>query len=210
MNIAVDIDSTLYDFESPCREKWIELANERNDTTLFRGAYVPWVEWRSPADACGLAPWIEVINRVHDDDMILSQTPYSGAVDTLKALAEQYSILYISNRATERYAATADWLFQNDFPDGKLICNEHHDKKDAITHCQYLIDDRPKTLVEFVYDYHWRAKYGPNMNQRKAFGLMFEYNRSLTDIPNLYLAPSWKGIAHYLVEKDVLKGAVHA
>lgn len=141
--------------------------------------------------------------------MIAGRTPYDGAVDTLKALAEEHELLYISNRATERYAATADWLFQWDFPDGKLICS-HDDKQQAMVHCQYLIDDRPKTLVDFVYDYHWRAKHGPNMNTRKAFGLMFEYNRGLTDIPNVYLAPTWKGIGHYLVEKIALKEPTHA
>lgn len=208
--VAVDIDSTLYDFETPCRQKFLELGVSTGDKSLFRGAYVPWVEWRSPADACGLEKWIEVINLVHDDDMIASMIPFEGAVDTLTALAEQHRLLYVSNRATERYAATADWLFSNDFPDGKLVCNDHHDKRDAITHCQYLIDDRPKTLVEFVFDYHWRAKHGPNMAPRKAFGLMFEYNRALTDIPNIYLAPSWNGLAHYLTDKGVLKEVTHA
>lgn len=208
--IAVDLDSTLYDFESPAREKFLELANERDDKTLLRGVYVPWVEWRSPADATGIDNWLEVIRRVHDDECISEQTPYKGAVETLQALAETHNLIYISNRATERYQATFDWLSDWEFPidgDHKLVCTAE-DKMPYIAKCQYLIDDRPKTLVEFVYNYQWRNSFGADVKPRKAFGLMFDYNRALTDVPNIYLAPSWRGVNHYLVEKGVIKERV--
>jgi FMN phosphatase YigB (HAD superfamily) len=51
--IAVDIDSTLYDFETPAREAMFKLYKETGDLVYKEGAYHPWTEWRSPADVLG-------------------------------------------------------------------------------------------------------------------------------------------------------------
>jgi hypothetical protein len=309
--IAVDIDSTLYDFETPAREAFTLLAQERDDKSLLRGAYDPWTEWRSPADACGLEVWLEAIAMVHDADSILAQTPYNGAVETCQALAEEgHELLYISNRATETAEATRDWLFHWDFPLDDDVdlreATEWHgghalkvlttDKRPFIKDCQYLIDDRAKTVVDFIYDYDWETKVrrgaeriaaaGPNVdspeledyekilgvclddyyriedlrkqldelagpatasleqelqnalevaqdmhrqdmerlseysqelskayveaNTRRAFVIAYPYNQALTDVPRLYLAPTWAGLNVYLVSKGVLsKPAYH-
>ena len=69
--------------------------------------------------------------------------------------------------------------------------------------CQYIIDDRPKTLVEFVYDSNWQKETTP---ARKGFGLFCEYNRALTDVPGIYLAPNWTLLEKYIEEKSDLLG----
>jgi hypothetical protein len=216
--IAVDIDSTLFDFETPAREAFLQMASESGDKSLFRGAYVPWTEWRSPADVCGLDNWKEAIARCHKPDVILAQTPFQGAVETCRALIDEgHDLLYISNRDPEATESTQEWLQITGFiepGDGeaaRLLCL-HGDKRPHISTCQYLIDDRPKTLVEFVTDPNWRNKLGlllnwgsPNYDlERKGFGLMYEYNRALTDISNIYLAPTWSGLNYYLVRKGIL------
>lgn len=229
--IAVDIDSTVYDFETPAREAFTKLAEERGDKTLLRGAYDPWTEWRSPADVCGLDAWLDVIELCHSEEIIAAQTPFNGAVETCQALAaEDHDLMYISNRAIESAQATHDWLEKWGFPltDGILEGEEYHaghvlkvlttDKKPLLRNCQYLIDDRPKTVIDFIYDIDWQREHGrmhddtdrPDL-KRRAFVIAYPYNQALTDIPHLYLAPSWAGLNQYLVGKGVLsKPAYHA
>jgi 5'(3')-deoxyribonucleotidase len=190
--IAIDIDSTLYDFETPAREAYLKLAHETGDKTLFRGAYMPWTEFRSPVDVCGPEVFSKVVEMCHDDDVILDQTPFSGAVETVNALHENgHSILYISNRATESRNATQEWLAKWGFPliETKLFCLMG-DKKPHIADCQYIIDDRPKTLIDFIYDWTWEWELRQDIeamdfvtedherewrskHMRRGFGLMF-------------------------------------
>lgn len=207
--IAIDIDSTLYDFATPCRQAFLDLALKHGDKEeYFRGGYQPHVEWRSLADVCGLDAFAEALEIVHSPSVILEQQPYVGAQEVLQDLVEQHEIFYISNRASGSYAATKKWLFDlHDFPEADLICTMD-DKIPYLAECQYLIDDRAKTLVHFVHDFQWQYTHGAlaEENQRKAFGLLFEYNRNLTDIPNIYLAPTWAGIRYYLERKGVLDG----
>lgn len=229
--IAVDIDSTLYDFETPAREAFTKLAEERGDKEYLRGAYHPWTEWRSPADACGLQAWLEAIDLCHSSEIILAQTPFNGAVETCQALADEgHELIYISNRAVESGEATHDWLAKWDFPLDKSIveAEEWHaghvlkvltgDKQPFLRDCQYLIDDRPKTAVDFLYDVDWQIRHGrmhddsdgPTL-KRRVFMISYPYNQALTDVPHLYLAPTWAGLNSYLVGKGVLtKPAYHA
>ena len=82
--------------------------------------------------------------------------------------------------------------------------------------CQYLIDDRPKTCIEFVFDFEWEERnrevalgYSDpqsvyDENVRRAFVKSYPYNQNLTDISHLYLAPTWAGLNFYLAGKGVL------
>lgn len=198
--IAIDIDSTLYDFETPFRQAFLDLALESGVKEYFRGGYQSWVEWRSPTDVCGLDAFNQALDLVHSPDVILTRQPYDHCQEVLDILHDAgHSLMYVSNRKAEVEQPTLDWLLFHNFPEGELVCTVD-DKLIHMSECQYLIDDRPKTLVEFVYSRHWG---GP---PRKAFGLLFEYNRALTDIPGVYLAPTWAGIRYYLSEKGVLNG----
>lgn len=262
--IAVDIDSTLYDFSTLCREGFLRLARDRGDDTLKRGAYNAWTEWRSPVDASGLQPFLDVLDYCHDNDVILSQTPFLGSVETCQALADEgHDLLYISNRRVESTDATEEWLYRYEFPLSddrhQLLCMMD-EKAEHIADCQYIIDDRPRTVIDFVYDFDWEyrlreraariTRLGPvegdpfyeesvaeldkvlalyydgkdqseafeqlyavnqkaaddyvSKNRRRAFVLAYPYNQNLTDIPHLYLAPTWAGLNDYLVGKGVL------
>lgn len=207
--IAVDIDSTLYDFATPARQAFLDLAIKHGDKEeYFKGGYQSWVEWRSPGDVCGLEAFMEVLDIVHSDDVIAKQAPYEGASDVLWELYDEgHEMFYISNRDEKAGLATEKWLQDNEFPSGELIVTMD-DKQPYLSECQYLIDDRAKTLVQFVEDFNWKWTYGSldNPVSRKAFGLMFDYNRALTDVPNIYLAPTWAGIRYYLKKKGVLSG----
>lgn len=212
--IAVDIDSTLYDFETPAREAFLTLAEKYDDPSIRQGAYHPWTEWRSPADVCGVEIWLEAIALCHDADAILQQVPFAGAVETCQALAnEGHELMYISNRVTEAEDATGEWLANHGFFEGgkepRLVVTTG-DKKPYLQPCQYLIDDRLKTSIEFVYDYEWQ--YSIDMrnlpveeHKRRAFVKAYQYNQAATDVPGLYLAPTWSGLNIYLQSKGVLK-----
>lgn len=222
--IAVDIDSTLYDFETAAREAMLKLYQDTGDAQYKVGAYHPWTEWRSPADALGLERWLKAIDVCHEADVILSQTPFPGAVETCQALlAQGHDLIYISNRAEGSAKATGDWLDSEGFlPFGQV--NRNHgeatvvctskDKTPFIADCQYLIDDRLKTCVQFIHSYEWenmrRQGFPTNITphvdgKRKAFVKGYAYNQAGTDIPGLYVALSWAGLNEYLVSKGVLE-----
>jgi hypothetical protein len=204
---AVDIDSTLYPFETPAREAFQKLYDESGNREYLKGLYHPWTEFRSPADVCGIDTWMRVIEMCHKPEVIEAQVPYPGAAETLKDLADHgYELLYISNRSPEAAKATQNWLEKWKFPlyNADVHCLME-DKKPFIAECQYLIDDRPKTLIQFIYDKDWDESRG----KRKGLALMFDYNRALTDIPDIFLAPTWAGIASWLVRKNLLPHPTH-
>lgn len=210
---AVDIDDTLYSFGNLARQVICDEAARTGDDILRQAAYSPWTEWRSPPDQMGLNTWIDIIEKCHTDEMIWMQQPYVGARDTLWNIFNSgHDLIYISNRREDSYGATAAWLENNDFPNSsleaervKLICTTG-DKHKHLTSCQYMIDDRPKTLVEFVFDFNWKNKWGSVYaeKKRKGFGLLSEYNRSLTDVPGVFLAPNWGLLASHLVRKELI------
>lgn len=205
--IAVDIDDTLYSFNNLAREVFVDVAIEKGNKRYQRGAYCAWGEWRSPPDVTDDDVWMEVIERCHSPEMISQQVPFSNASDTLTELAEQgYELRYISNRDPLATSDTKSWIDYYNFPDGELICTRE-DKLPQIRDCMYLIDDRPKTLIQFVYDFHWKHRYGSENKQyeRKGFGLYMPYNAALTDVPGIKLAPNWKLLRQYLIETDVLQ-----
>jgi len=194
-------DNTLYDFASECREAFFEMAIEENDKSILRGAYAPTMEWRSFADVLGFERLSEAIDRVHSPESILEQPPYKNAVRICRALeSEGHSIKYVTTRKGDKHNATDEWLAINDFPNGELICSDEN-KEEHLSDCQYLIDDRPKTILNFIYDFNWTANNGAT---RKAFGLWFPYNQALTDVRNVLLAPTWRGIEYYLERKGLL------
>jgi phosphoserine phosphatase len=97
MKVAVDIDDTLYSFSQLAREIFSEMAIERGDKRMQRGAYCYWGEWRTPTDMSDPETFMEVIDRCHTNSNIMAQTPFRGAAETLKELKEQgYELLYIS------------------------------------------------------------------------------------------------------------------
>lgn len=222
--IAVDIDDTLYSFTNLAREKFVDYAIERGEDHLKRGAYCAWVEWRSPADVISLDYWMEIIRECHRPEIIREQVPYKGAVETLWELVRGgYDLTYITDRSPEAGLATAEWLYDCDFPihteardgeaegtcDGasiKFLCGHYSSKAPYLHDCQYIIDDRPKNLVDFIYDFNWKHRHGSTNAEmaRKGFGIFGEYNRGLTDIPGVYLAPNWKLLRQYMIEHGVL------
>jgi hypothetical protein len=190
--MAVDIDSTLYDFETPFRQAYLDLALEKGDKDYFRGAYHGWFEWRSPIDSCGDDAFNQALAKVHSPECILSRQCFDGAIETLHEFDGE--IMYVSSRDPDLVYVTAQWLTACGLPEGEVICMLD-DKLPYLEACTHLIDDRPKTLCDFVYE-----KSG-----RTAFGLLYEYNRALTDIDNIFLAPTWAGIKFYLQREGVLK-----
>ncbi len=208
--IGVDLDDTLYSFTALARRIMTKIGFENEDKQMIAAAYAQWPEWRSPVDLLGLDRWMEIIDLCHDNDMILSQVPHLGAADTCNALMDAgHELLYISNRATETEGATREWLYDHDFlspsKPAELMCLIG-DKTPHLALCQYFIDDRPKNLIQFIHDFQWQNKYGSNNKEmaRRAFGLSTEFNRALSDVPRIYLAPTWSGLAYYLEEKGLL------
>lgn len=232
-SIAVDIDDTLFSFTDEAREVLSLMVDypdyEVYSEQLKNCLYAKWDQWRTPHELCGFddhgeSLWLQCVERCHDTEAILRQRPFTGAVKVCcELVAAGHKLVYISNRATETKDATREWLNRNSFPIGELIVTSGN-KEPYVTHCQYMIDDRPKNVVNFVYSHGWRTyssktalgytdpKEVYTSLVRKAFVRVTDYNESLTDIPNLYLAHTWSGLRRYMVREGLLenKEAAHA
>lgn len=208
--VAVDIDDSLYDFNSLAQEMMSKVAIERGDKTFQSGAYSTWNEWRTPSDLLD-EEWQGVIDLCHRDHIIRTRTPFNHAALTLQKIFDMGNdIVYISNRSENAYDATYEWLVDHGFPMAKSLICTTGEKSQHIADCQYIIDDRPKTLVEFVYNYNWKYDDVIGMRPRVGFGLFCEYNRALTDVPGIYLAPNWTLLEKYIEEKSDLLGRITA
>lgn len=201
--IGVDVDDTLYSFAQAAREELADWTGP--DRERFRSAaYAQWTDWRSADELCD-GRFFDVIKKVHSDAVIKRQKPFPGSKKVLKELDEAgHRMRYITSRDGKCKTATADWLFDVcGFPEGELICS-YDDKIPRISDCRYIIDDRPKTLVQFVYDFQYKYKHGSEHKKRMGFGIHATQNMSLTDVPGIYLAPTWGLLRRYLVEKGEL------
>jgi hypothetical protein len=49
------------------------------------------------------------------------------------------------------------------------------------------------------------ANINPDIPERKGFGIHAPHNTNLTDVKNVYLAPTWAGLNYYLVRKGLLE-----
>lgn len=214
-NIAVDIDDSLYSFTDEAREVLSLMIDEPQyepyHERLTHALYAKWDQWRTPFELCGVdddgeSLWLECVVRCHDDEVILRQTPFTGSREVCQELADAgHQLVYISNRATETYGATLRWLTDSGFPvDGphKLVVTAGN-KAEHIRHCQYMIDDRVKNVIEFVYDYDWKS-HSNTVGKRKAFVRVADYNGELTDVEGLYLAHTWAGLRRYMVKTELL------
>jgi hypothetical protein len=240
--IAVDIDDTLYSFTDEAREVLSVMVDdpqyEPYKAQLSHALYATWDQWRTPFELCGFRSddddhpqrslWLTCIDYCHDSEAILRQQPFNGSVEICNELANAgHELLYISNRARETEEATWHWLYAQGFPigpeepiDHKLVVTSGN-KAPFIKDCQYMIDDRVKNVLEFIYDYEYETErrqkivdaageLDDDWGQRKAFVRVAEYNGGLTDVPGLYLAHTWKGLRRYMVKKGLLSSSVMA
>ena len=203
--IAIDLDETLYSFESAFRDAIFDIAQERDDKSVLRVAYSNNYEWRNLVDH-DMPLAFEAIERVHT--AANSYTAFPNAADTVERIRDAgHEIKYVGSRKDKHYDSTMEFLDWNDFPGGELICTDpaKQSKVEDVADCQYLIDDRPKTIFEFLYDENWDAEYDGTMSTRRlAFSLWKPYNQNLTELKGLYLAPTWRGLRFYLERKGVI------
>lgn len=154
-------------------------------------------QWRTPVDILSIDEWIDIIHECHSDENILSNQPLAGSVEVTNELAKESDIYYVSNRAPRTWKATVQWLKEHEFPmPENVICLTDQPKINFFNNegINYIVDDRPKTLVDFAY----------SGKEKKAFGLLTEYNSSLTDIDNIFLAYDWYGLSYFFEKEGVI------
>lgn len=202
-------DDTLYSFGAVAKDALFHLAQERDDKDILNAAYTESMQWRTPNDVAGSGVWMEAIEMAHRPEVIAKQPAYPGAAETLYALKDAgHELIYISNRDVNATDTTRRWLLKNNFPDprdsiGVSLQCLWGDKIPYLKDCQYIIDDRASTLIRFVYNNGWKENHTEE-EARMGFSLHHSHNTNLTDIPNIYLAPSWAGLNYYFVRKGLL------
>jgi hypothetical protein len=205
--IACDVDDTLYSFRETARDELVRRAQDsrhvKSRQVYERAAYATWNDWRTPADLLGGFRWGDVIDACHTDEVILSRTPYVGAVEVIWELVKAgHEITYMTSRKPPTAKATAEWLGKNGFPfagwndGGAQLILSGSDKLPLLERHDVLIDDRPRTVIRFVFT--------PAATARFAFVKMGEWNFNLTDVPGVYVAPTWLGIREGLRRKGFL------
>jgi hypothetical protein len=207
--IAVDIDDTLYSFRDISKDALFHLAQKKGDKEILSAAYTEALQWRTLADVAGDDVLMEAIELAHSPAVMNQQPAFRGAPETLYGLVDNgHELIYISNRDEDSADATRNWLLKNNFPDpgstfGVELKCLWGDKIPHLTDCQYIIDDRVSTLISFVYNRGWGEDHTEEEG-RKGFGIHAPHNTNLTDVKNVYLAPTWAGLNYYLVRKGLL------
>lgn len=210
--IAVDIDDTLYSFRDISKDALFYLAQQRGDKEILSAAYTEALQWRTLADVAGNEVLMEAIELAHSPAIMNQLEPFRGAPETLYALVnEGHEIIYISNRDEKSTDATRNWLLKHSFPDPRSTFGVElkclwGDKIPHLRECQYIIDDRASTLIRFVTDSLWEREQARLRweKPRKGFGIHAPHNTNLTDVDNIYLAPTWASLNYYLVRKGLL------
>lgn len=195
--VAIDIDETLYSFDNAVRNAFFDLAEKYGDRSILRMAYSNNHEWRNLVDHDAKIAF-EAIERVHSNQD--RYIPFPDCIRVVNLIyVSGHEIKYVGSRKGIHKNITEQWLDMNEFPRGDIICADPKLSKAAhIEDCQYLIDDRPITMLDFLNDPEWIGA------QRKAFALWRPYNQNLTEVANIYLAPTWRGLEHYLRRKEVI------
>lgn len=195
--ISVDIDDTLTPFNELAKKVAWSKYRETGDQ-LYKGyVYASLNQWRTPVDILSIEEWLEIVEECHSDENILNNQPIAGSVDIVNELAKNNDIYYVSNRAPSTFSPTKYWLEQCGFPMSEnTICLDSQPKINFFVNegVNCVIDDRPKTLVDFVY----------SGEARKGFGLLTEYNTALTDIDDIYLAHDWYGLAYFFEKEGII------
>lgn len=195
-SIAIDIDDTLTSFNDLAKKVIWKRFRETGDKVYKGYVYASLSQWRTPLDILTKDEWISIVNECHSPENIAQNIPFAGSVEIINELAKNNEIYYVSNRAPRTYKDTVAWLRNSGYPNPEtVICLADKPKIDffLIQDIDYIIDDRPKTLVEFSYF----------KNNAKSFGLLTEYNTSLTDLDNIYLAHDWYGLAYFLEKENI-------
>lgn len=201
--VAIDVDETLYSFDTAIRDAFFDMAEERDDKSILRMAYSNNQEWRNLVDHDQKLAF-EAIERVHSKQDTF--TPFPGSEEVVNKIHKSgHSIKYVGARKDIHQDVTEDFLWWNNFPPGELICADpsRGSKLEYIQDCQYLIDDRPRTILEFLNDPIY-VLATTHEQDRKVFALWRPYNQNLTEVKNLYLAPTWRGLEFYLKRKGVI------
>ncbi|MGH9960536.1 MAG: 5' nucleotidase, NT5C type [Pyrinomonadaceae bacterium] len=184
--IAVDIDDTLYSFSEAARDECLSRGHDV-------AAYTQWNDWRAPVDMLGPDEWADVIKSVHTHRIIRSRRAFPGASEILWGLHEAgHDIFYISTRSPDTAGATRDWLSENFFPRPKRLVATLDDKQQYLESAEFLIDDRPKTLVQYCFGNYSIEEL---TKRPRAFALQTLYNHNLTDVPGIFVSPTWRGFA---------------
>lgn len=203
LKIAVDIDSTVYDFTSLARNEARQMAFEEGwesdfstkDTDLaiklMKASGLPWPEWRSPGDLFGAELWSKILDRTHAPNRILVQEPYEDSVSVINDwIYDGAEVFFITSRDPDETAeATEQWLIDIGIVDPTLLCTGRVGSKIPtliMKDTNVLIDDRPQTLVDFAYEDH--------IDFVAAIGIQHPYNQGLSDIPRLDIVKSWAEI----------------
>lgn len=193
--IYCDIDNTIFDFEREARSLLRDLALESDDKRLLRASYTRWDEWSCLSDLVGSEITKIVVDKIHSDEFIDESVIDYTCIDVLNRIdRREHSLRFITNRDLSCQGATEEMLSNYGIIFDCLICTKG-EKKFFTANGQYLIDDRPKNLIDFVYG-QGRDRFG--------FGLLTDWNRNLTDVDRVYLSPDWRGLGKYFEEFEII------
>lgn len=177
--VVVDIDSTLYCFLSAFQRSAARAGISVPDPVHI-------TEWSAMEPYFSdFKNFLACVEDAYSFETIDANEPYPGCVDALHKIQDSgFEVAYYTDRAKRMEQATYDWLKAWDFPsiDNLHVCaDKRNDLRQIGTKVATVIDDRPRTLI-------W-SRYV--LGLEKVFTLQHSYNRNLSDVPGVFIEPSW-------------------
>lgn len=180
--VVVDIDSTLYCFLSAFQRSAARAGISVPDPVHI-------TEWSAVEPYfIDVKNFLACVEDAYSFEAIDTNEPYPGCVEALHKIKESgFEVAYYTDRAKHMKQSTHDWLKVWGFPsiENLHVCDDkRNDLKQVKSDIATVIDDRPRTLV-------W-SRYV--LGLEKVFTLGHSYNRNLSDIPGIFIEPSWPSL----------------
>ncbi len=138
MRIAIDIDSTLHHYWDILSE----ISRRRFGIELPYDEQFTWGITRLRPDQLDLC-----IEESHGNELILSGSPYPGAVETVRSWSEEGHFIHItSHRSIVCAPATAQWLTSLGVPFDDLCCSYDKVSRCVELDIDILVDDSPLNI----------------------------------------------------------------
>jgi uncharacterized protein len=171
VRVAVDIDSTLHHY-------WDTLAAVAKKRFGVELSYESQVVW--DIDVLRPEQVRAAVEETHRPEYVRAAEPYPGAVETVNGWHEAgHSIHVMSNRRSDAYAATKEWLDRIGLAYDELYCSADKVGYAIEIGTDVLIDDKPADLLRAL-------EAGMT-----AATLIHPWNRDMCEEEDIVCAPDW-------------------
>lgn len=142
MRLGIDLDGVVADFTGG----WIRYYNDHFGTSLTTDLVTSWDAIPQLTHFTDMGEFWSWSSDLDGSSIFRHLDPFPGAIDAVRRLAREHSIVVITTKPTFAHADTADWLAEHRFPFDELHLTE--DKQ--FVEADAYLDDGPHVLDALV------------------------------------------------------------